>query len=140
MASPSLILNEINAEQIAHIYKICTLLKDHTDAKYIIIKKPGDAPRKYDIALLLNDISNKLKDSSPRNVDDNTLFLTNIKKSNYITKPQLNIFSESNGKRIMKFSCNDIKYFRKKLGPFLIPSTTHLITEPSIELFNYENN
>lgn len=140
IASPSLILNEISDEQMAHIYNICTDLKDHTDAKYIIIKAAGASSHKYDIALLLHKIPEKTKNTHSTNISDGALFPKSIKKSNYIAQPQLNIFSENNGKRIMKLSCKDIKYFRKKVGPFLIPSTTHLVREPKIELFNHENN
>ena len=131
------ILSIINDEQTNHLYFICSDINNNTDTKYIKITAANYEEETHSVINIINLLKSKLNKEAFK--DSKRLMLFEKKGSTFktgnISGPKFFTFSEIDGRKILKFDCTLMKFGRKKLGPFEIPSNKHILIDPEIEFF-----
>ena len=137
------ILNSIDNEQIAHLYAVCLSLKKYSSVEYITLKKGDSLIERHDIKQLIpllhqrfvedKELGNLVENFKNQNIFSN--FNEKQLRFKEIRNPEYFEFSKSDGKKIIKFYCNIIKFNKLKYGPFELPYSSHLVINPNLEFY-----
>lgn len=131
------ILSIIDDEQRNYLYSICKKINKYSDTEYIKLKFPNYEEETHSIKKLLIEIGSSLSHKFNSERHDILFFNeTNYrKKLAAVEGPKFFAFSKIDGQKILKFDCVLMKFGRKKIGPFEIPYSNHIIIDPIIEFY-----
>jgi|TARA_X000000950_G_scaffold210079_1_gene252619 hypothetical protein len=131
------ILSIINDEQTNHLYFICNDIYKYTNTKYIKIAAANHEKETHSVINIINLLKTKLSKEEFKGSEKIMLFEKKDKalKTGNISGLKFFAFSDVDGQKILKFDCTLMKFGRKKIGPFEIPSNKHILIDPEIEFF-----
>ena len=133
-------LDDLNDEQKLYTLKICKNISKLSDQANIKIKLKDRATEEYSI----NEVVRKfellfsektLKSIAPMEVLTSLSGTSNTMKPKNMENLKTFMYSDLDGKRLLKFECKKIILFRKKIGPFEIPYKKHIFIDPLIQFY-----
>ena len=134
------VLDCLNDEQKLYTLKICKNISKLSDQAYVKIKFEDRVTEEHSI----NEIVQKfeiqlpekiLKSTAPTQVLTNVESTSNAIKAKNIENFKTFMYSDLDGKRLLKFECKKIILFKKKFGPFEIPYKSHIFIDPLIHFY-----
>ena len=115
------VLDCLNDEQKLYTLKICKNISKLSDQAYVKIKFEDRVTEEHSI----NEIVQKFEIQLPEK----------ILKSKNMENLKTFMYSDLDGKRLLKFECKKIILYRKKIGPFEIPYKKHIFIDPLIQFY-----
>lgn len=134
------VLDYLDDEQQLYTLKICKNISTLSDQAYVKIQLEDRATEEHSINEIVKKFELKFSDKALNSIAL-TEVLTNIERtSNTIKAKNIEnfktfMYSDLDGKRLLKFECKKIIFFKRKFGPFEIPYKNHIFNDPLIHFY-----